>query len=629
MTNRKKPAATEVDAYIFIKSKLTELGWNARNPERNECGQVWTQNECLSNPHIKNALGLERPENIVKITDEQLWVVEAKRSHGEVDTALSEAQYYAQKLNGGSVYRANIASGVAGNNDDGFITRTVFLKDEKWHTVTINSADATALLSPDECKTLLDNRSPCIKDPRIDDRRFVSTAEKINEILHAGAINPHDRAKVVSALLLAMLNQNRLDIEQKEASVLVGDINNRVQNILQRQNKTEFIEHIRIPVPSATDNQAKFRKALVESLQELRGLNIASAMQSGADWLGTFYEVFLKYARWAQDLGIVLTPRHITRFAAQAMSIKATDIVFDPTCGTGGFLVSAFEEVKRSSSQRSIDTFKRNHVFGLEQDAGIAALAVVNMIFRGDGKNNIAQASCFGRFLDSDRNGEGYTAKFTTKQSSHPPVTKVLMNPPFSVRGGEKEYKFIDHALDQMDDYGLLFSVLPYSVMVKSNQFKTWRKILLEKNTLLAVVTFPIDIFYPISVPPIGIFVKKGVPHMKSQNVLWVRAETDGYIKSKGKRLPDPNTTNDLEACLPSLQAFLNNPETEIKSKPKFVISMPVNFEDSLFELVPEAYLEEDDLSDVDVVKNVDAVLRESSAFLIRNAVPATWDDGA
>ena len=59
-TSKKKPAATEVDAYVFIKRKLSELGWNKSNPERNDHGQVWTQNECLSNPHLKGALGLER-----------------------------------------------------------------------------------------------------------------------------------------------------------------------------------------------------------------------------------------------------------------------------------------------------------------------------------------------------------------------------------------------------------------------------------------------------------------------------------------------------------------------------------------------------------------------------------------
>ena len=94
----KRPAATEVDAYVFIKRKLGELGWDTRNPERNPSGQVYTQNECLSNRHIKKQLKLDRPENIVKVTEKQLWVIESKRSHGQIDQAVAEAQQYAAKL---------------------------------------------------------------------------------------------------------------------------------------------------------------------------------------------------------------------------------------------------------------------------------------------------------------------------------------------------------------------------------------------------------------------------------------------------------------------------------------------------------------------------------------------------
>ena len=93
------PKPTEVDAYVFIKRKLGELGWNTRNPERNDEGQVWTQNECLSNPHLKTCLGLDKPENVVKIAETSLWVIEAKRNHNQIDKALDEAQKYARKLN--------------------------------------------------------------------------------------------------------------------------------------------------------------------------------------------------------------------------------------------------------------------------------------------------------------------------------------------------------------------------------------------------------------------------------------------------------------------------------------------------------------------------------------------------
>ena len=617
--------STEVDAYIFIQRKLAELGWNTRNPERNADGQVWTQNECLSNPYIKEYLQRDQPENIIKISEKSLWVIEAKRSHRQLDQAVGEAKAYAEKLNKGATKKVWLISGVAGNEDDGYITRTQLLVGDQWSTVQINGIDATGFLSMGDCQKLLETKQPNLDDPPINEALFILTAENINEILHEGAVSTTDRAKVVSALLLSMLAEPGPNIEEKDTSLLIGDINNRVVRVLQSQGKAGFEEHIRIPLPSATDNHVKFRRALVESLQELRGLNIHSAMKSGADWLGAFYEVFLKYARWAQDLGIVLTPRHITRFAVRILAIGPHDIVLDPTCGTGGFLVAAFEEIKRSSSPEQIDEFKRNSVFGLEQDDGIAALAIVNMIFRGDGKNNIEQANCLVQHVHPAKSDNGVrTARFSRKPSSRPPVTKVLMNPPFSLKR-DKEYHFVTHALRQMEQAGLLFSILPYSVMAKSGASYTWRRNLLNEHTLLSVITLPIDIFYPVSAPPVGVVIKKGISHAPMNCVLWVRAETDGHLKSKGKRLPSSLTSNQLEECLPWVRAFLNDSDVEVPNTPKFMTAKPIDFGDPLLELVPEAYLDQEALSDDDVLVGVDSILRDAAAFLIRNRVKASW----
>lgn len=62
-----KTKATEVDAYAFIKSELKTLGWDTRNPATHPQGQVYTQNQCLSNPEIKKWLDKKRPESIIKI----------------------------------------------------------------------------------------------------------------------------------------------------------------------------------------------------------------------------------------------------------------------------------------------------------------------------------------------------------------------------------------------------------------------------------------------------------------------------------------------------------------------------------------------------------------------------------
>lgn len=573
MPKRNRPKDSEVDAYVFIKENLQTLEWNAGNPLRVPGGQVFTQNQCLSDPEIKKHLGLLRPENIVKVSDSILWVIEAKRSHGELAQALIEAEDYARRLNNSKQFQALIISGVAGNEVDSYIIRTRFLVGTTFVPVKMNDVEVSGLLSPKDCDALISSGNASIDQPPIDEKLFFSRATHINEILHLGAVNPHKRASVMAALLLSMIGNTEPNTDERSTTVLIDDINTRVKSILREQKKAGFFEYIRIDPPSTQDNHVKFRQALVDTIQELRNLNIRSAMNSGSDVLGAFYEVFLKYASWAQDLGIVLTPRHITRYVADIMDVQANDIVFDPTCGTGGFLVAAFDYVKQNSDEKQLERFKRNGLFGVEQDSGVAALAIVNMIFRGDGKNNIIEANCFAQNLSPSVKDGIQTATYSPTASNEAPVTKVMMNPPFALKRGEdKEYRFVDHALKQMQHGGLLFAVLPYSSMVKGGGYKTWRQdILLNKHTLLAAVTLPGDLFYPVSVPAIGVFIRKGIPHPPSQKVLWARADRDGLVKSKGKRLPSFREPNYLDIIADDLRAFVRNPNRIVKDQPKFI----------------------------------------------------------
>jgi hypothetical protein len=597
------------------------LGWDVRNPERSDGGQVWTQNECLSNPIIKQYLGLDRPENIVKVTEKVLWIIEAKRTHRELEQALIEAEGYAGKFRGSDRYGVKFISGVAGNEIDSFLVSSKYFDGKQFTPITLNSVNATGLLRQSDLITILNTGVPDIAEPTVDERLFISRAEHINEILHLGAVNPHQRAGVMAALLLSMLSHTPPNIDERQPEVLINDINGRVHSILRDQGKPEFYDYIKINLPSTTDNHLKLRRALVDTIQELNNLNIRSAMNSGADWLGTFYEVFLKYASWAQDLGIVLTPRHITRWTADVMDIKVNDIVYDPTCGTGGFLVAAFDYVKRNYNPSQLLRFKQYSVFGVEQDAGVAALAVVNMIFRGDGKNNIIEGNCFSKYLAPHMDKGIATAKYTQRQTDEPPVTKVMMNPPFALkRSDEKEFRFIDQALKQLGHGGLLFSVLPYSVMVKPGVYRIWRKdTLLRNHTLLSVVTFPIDLFYPIGVTTVGICIRKGIPHPPGQNVLWARALTDGLLKSKGKRLPSNKTTNDLEDCKGVIKAFMNNPAYPVPNIQMRQKACPINFADTLLELVPENYLDQDNPDEGEIADGVDQLVRETVAYIIRD----------
>src|SRR5579862_1394717 len=152
-----KPTETEVEAYDFIRQRLRDLGWIVKDPSKSGGGQVWTQNQCLADAHLKAAFGLVRPENVVKLSEKYLWVIEAKPTRKELDKALAEAtDFYAQKINSTKgQFKALVASGVAGNEDAGYLMRTAIHLDGKWQIVTINKQEATGLLSPDDIRVLL------------------------------------------------------------------------------------------------------------------------------------------------------------------------------------------------------------------------------------------------------------------------------------------------------------------------------------------------------------------------------------------------------------------------------------------------------------------------------------------
>jgi type I restriction enzyme M protein len=118
--------SSEVDAYAFVKSELKSLGWDTRNPVKVPSGQVYTQNQCLDEPEIKHWLDKKRPEYIVKVTETALWVNETKRERTQIDQALDEAKnYYAARLNQSSILKALFISGVAGNDLDGYMLRSI------------------------------------------------------------------------------------------------------------------------------------------------------------------------------------------------------------------------------------------------------------------------------------------------------------------------------------------------------------------------------------------------------------------------------------------------------------------------------------------------------------------------
>jgi len=586
--------SSEYHAYTYIKNELAILDWKVHNPTRRADGEVYTQHECLQNPLIKKYLKKKVPENVVVVRNNKFWVIEAKPLHSNLDKAIEEAKEYANLLNKDSIL-APIISGIAGNDEDTYQIKSFFFYRGKWVQIEANDRTLTGLIPKEMAHYFVDNDVYKTEDFSLPDELYFKKANTINEILHIGSINKNNRARIMAALLLSLLEETPINLDNK-ASLLIKEINGRVEDVLYDHGKRDFAHFVQITTPPTPDNHIKFRKAILDTYQELKGLNIRSAMNSGTDILGRFYEVFLKYGNGAKEIGIVLTPRHITRFAVEVLGVSRKDVVFDPACGTGGFLVAAFDRVRKNThSEELLDNFKKNNIYGIEQEPEVVALALVNMIFRGDGKNNIQEGNTFSK-------------KIPVK------ATKVLMNPPFALKkDDEKEYRFINRALEQMEEGGMLFAVIPSTIMFKGGKYKSWRKVLLENNTLNAVIKLPEDLFYPVGVHTSAIIITKGIPHNVKGGVFWGRL-TDGFSKKKGlmQRIGQGN----MELIQSVIVDFLNDSRTLKKSKAKEYKICEAVFDTDL-EFAPEFYLDEGRYGEKELTEEMQAVVNRLFGYLM------------
>ena len=242
---------------------------------------------------------------------------------------------------------------------------------------------------------------------------------------------------------------------------------------------------------------------------------------------------------------------------------------------------------------------------------------------------NIVEGNCFTTNL-RPQTVDGTQSAVFDKDPATPgtePVTRVLMNPPFALRGAvDQERLFVSRALSLMADGGILFSLLPMDCMFGAHEDRVWRTTeLLAHHTLLAVVSFPDELFYPAALKQvIGIIVRRGFPHPKEQPVFWARIAEDGQIKVKSKRIaaadlvPPRTARNDIPRVLPLLRSFIANPDAVVANEPMLCKTAPVDFDDPLLELLPEAYLDSVPPTPAQLEATVDAMARDTAAFLIR-----------
>ena len=582
---------SEFRAYPYICKVLEELGWDTRNPRNG--GSVYTQGEFRKHePTLDKALGLEAPEKTILIPWDggpRYWIVEAKAQHKDLQKAVNEAKEYADKVNAlefsGRWDPVRFITGIAGTPDQSFYVTTQYWNGNEWREVAINNYETTGFLSPEQCRDILDTNSHSLALFDDNPDRFLRKANAINKTLHDNEVPVGNRASVMAALLLALAQDGNLRI-YAQPRALMREINGLIEDLLKQHGKEEFASVIKLKLPATEKNHKKYRKAIIDTLQHLREMNIRSAINSGDDALGKFYETFLKYANGAKEMGIVLTPRHITKFAVDVVGVGPRDCVFDPACGTGGFLISAMESM-RSSNPEDYTKFRNDGLFGVEQRDDVYGLAIVNMIFRGDGKSQVYDGNCFDHNFWLRDGNIWYTLPDEEKpEGARKPFSRVLMNPPFKLK--VKETRFIEYGLQQMQEGGILFAVLP-AVVIGGKSYKKWRRQLLKRHSLLACLKFDKNLFYPVAEATYALILRAHEPHDNTKPVFMGCLFDDNHRPRRSKILSEYDAVDNLENMTETLRRFLLGQPVE-ESLPREQYVTTINL-DMGCDFSPEGYI--------------------------------------
>lgn len=295
------------------------------------------------------------------------------------------------------------------------------------------------------------------------------------------------------------------------------------------------------------------------------------------DTKGDLYEYLLSKLTTAGINGQFRTPRHVIRLMVDMLAPKPTDVIGDPACGTGGFLVSAMEyllqtytspeavieetdpetgDVQKIYTGDKLEPY-RTHIasemfHGFDFDATMLRIAAMNLMLHGVEDPDIHY---------QDTLSTSFTDRFPKAASDAFDV--VLANPPFKgsldfedvhssllrqVKTKKTELLFVLLILRMLKIGGRSAAIVPDGVLFgSSSAHQALRRLLIDNNQLEAVISLPSGVFRPYAGVSTGIlvFTKGG----RTDKVFFYDVSHDGFSLDDKR---DPIKENDLPDCLAS-----------------------------------------------------------------------------
>ncbi len=240
---------------------------------------------------------------------------------------------------------------------------------------------------------------------------------------------------------------------------------------------------------------------LLDILDKINELSLADIDETHMFTLSQVYEgLLLKMGEKNNDGGQFFTPREVIRVMAQVINPQIGETVYDPCCGTGGFLAQAYMHMReKAKTADDIETLKTRTFYGREKENLIYPIALANLVLHEIDESHIWHGNTLTGL-------EVYGGLF---QEAPGLFDVVLTNPPFGGKEGKDAqtrfaYKtsstqvlFLQHVIDSLKPGGRCGIVMDEGVLFRTNEnafVQTKRKLLNECN-LFCIVSLPPKVF--------------------------------------------------------------------------------------------------------------------------------------
>ena len=260
------------------------------------------------------------------------------------------------------------------------------------------------------------------------------------------------------------------------------------------------------------------------------------------DFKGAIYEAILE--KNGQDkksgAGQYFTPRALIKAMVEVTDPKIAETVADPACGTGGFLLAAFEHMKPQSKEIAKQNFlKNNALFGADNTALVVTLASMNLYLHDIGTEK-SPIICQDSLLDtSERMFDVILANppFGTRPQGSVAVDSAR---PEFIKTSDNQVNFLQHIMSIVKTGGRVAVVLPDNVLTDGNATAKVREKLLADFNLHTILRLPTGIFYANGVKTNVLFFEKGT---KTKDI-WVYDYRTGVKHTMATK---PMTRADLD----------------------------------------------------------------------------------